>query len=273
MRRVSPRSDIFLICAFAASLFATQARAGGWPAAPGTGEIITSFTWLSADERYEADGSKRPTSRYTKVEIAPYAEYGLTRNLTLIGEAAYTGEKTDYYGEEHSNMDISRLKAGARLALGSWEETLFSVQPLMTLHLMRTGDDPAATASGDIDAELALVMARNETLSGLDVFSVQEVGYRYRDRNRPDAVRADVTLGIKPWPRIMLLVKSLNTVALKQTSNGESYQSGKLAFSAVYALPDHLAPGWSAEAGVERTIIGRSTVDETVGRFALWYRF
>ncbi|WP_041536020.1 hypothetical protein [Parvibaculum lavamentivorans] len=262
-----------MVCFFAMSLMGGEVCAGGWPLAPGSGEIITSITWLSADERYNADGNKRSTSRYTKLEIAPYAEYGLLENLTLIGEAAYTSEETDYFGYEFSNAGLSRLKAGARIALGTWKETLYSLQPLITLHLMENGNDPAATRSGDVDTEFGIVMARSDMFYGMNIFSVQEVAYRYRDRQRPDEARADVTLGIKPWPDIMFLLKSLNTVALKSTANDELYQSSKLGFSTVHTLPRHFAPGWSAETGIEQTIIGRSTIEETVLRFAIWYSF
>ena len=260
-------------CVVASVLVAADAHAGGWPLAPGSAEIITSATQLRTDQRFDSQGNKRWTSQYTKLEISPYVEYGLGESLTLIGEAAWTRETTDYFGTEFKNEHVSRLKAGARLTLGTWRETLFSLQPLATLNLMETGDDPAATKSGDMDAELALVLARSGTLYGLDVFSVQEVGYNYRDRSRPDEMRADITLGLKPWPGTMFLLKSLNTAAIKPTASGQLYRASKLAVSAVQSLPEWIAPGWSIEAGMEETIAGRSTVDGTTAKFALWYRF
>ncbi|MCF8470837.1 MAG: hypothetical protein K9G30_08630 [Parvibaculum sp.] len=257
----------------ALALIATDARAGGWPLAPGSAEIITSATRLRTDQRFDGEGKKRWTSRYTKLEISPYMEYGLAENLTLVGEAAWTRETTDYFGTTFKNEDVSRLKAGARLALGTWQETLFSLQPLATLHLMEAGDDPAATKSGDMDAELALVLARSGRLLGLDVFSVQEVGYNYRDRSRPDEMRADITLGLKPWPGTMFLLKSLNTAAVKRTASGQLYRASKLEVSVVQSLPEWIAPGWSIEGGMEETIAGRSSVTGTTAKFALWYRF
>lgn len=239
----------------------------------GHGEVIDTLSRLSGGERYESDGRKRWTSRYTKWELSSYAEYGLTGRLTLIGEAAYSREKTNYYSEEPEDWGFSRVKAGARLSLGTWQDTLFSLQPLIALHLTRAPDDPAATKSGDIDTELGLVLARNETLYGLDIFSVQEIAYRYRDRSRPDEVRADVTFGLKPAPGTMLLAKSLNTGALKQTPDGELFRSSKLSLSVVQALPEDWLPGMSVEAGAEQTVFGRSTLDGTTYRIAVWYRF
>lgn len=262
-----------LVCIATSIAFAGDTRAGGWPLPAGTGEIILTGSRLTAGERYDSDGHKRWTSRYTKYEISPYAEYGLLDDLTLIGEAAWKRETTDFFGMKFEDSGFSRVKAGARYAIGTWQETLFSVQPLVTLHLDSAGDDPAATKSGDIDAELGLVLARNETIFGMNLFSVQEVAWRYRDRSRPDQIRADITIGGKPLDGTMLLLKSLNTASVTSTPSGELYRSSNLAFSIVQDLPAHIAPHISIEAGVERTIAGQSTVAGTTWRVALWYRF
>jgi hypothetical protein len=253
--------------------FAEEASSGGWPLAAGTGEIIITGSRLTAGERYDSDGNKRWTSRYTKYEVTPYVEYGLSDDLTLIGEAAWRRETTDFFGTTFEDKGFSRLKAGARYAIGTWQETLFSIQPLVTLHLDDAGDDPAATKSGDIDAELGLVLARNETVFGMKIFSVQEFAWRYRDAGRPDQFRADITFGGKPLPGTMLLLKSLNTASATSTSTGELYRSSKLAISLVHDLPAHIAPGMALEAGMERTIAGRSAIDDTTWRIALWHRF
>ncbi|MFN4355070.1 hypothetical protein [Parvibaculum sp.] len=263
-----------LLAGMAASMtFVAETHAGGWPLPAGKGEIILTGSRLTANERYESNGKKRWTSRYTKYEISSYAEYGLFDNLTLIGEAAWKREKTDFFGITFEDDGFSRVKAGARYAIGTWQETLFSVQTLATLHLDDAGDDPAATKSGDIDAELGLVLARNETLFGMNIFSVQEVAWRYRDRGRPDQIRADITLGGKPFDGTILLLKSLNTASVASTQSGELYRSSKLAISIVQNLPEHLAPGVALEAGMERTIAGQGTVADTTWRLGLWYRF
>lgn len=262
-----------LACIAVGIAFAGETRAGGWPLPAGTGEIILTGSRLTAGERYESDGTKRWTSRYTKYEISPYAEYGLLDDLTLIGEAALKRETTDFFGMNFEDSGFSRVKAGARYAIGTWQGTLFSVQPLVTLHLDSAGDDPAATKSGDIDAELGIILARSETLFGVNLFSVQEAAWRYRDRSRPDQVRADITIGGKPLDGTMLLLKSLNTASVTATPSGERYRSSKLAFSIVQNLPAHIAPHMAVEAGVERTIAGQGTVADTTWRLALWYRF
>ncbi|PKQ02850.1 MAG: hypothetical protein CVT73_17110, partial [Alphaproteobacteria bacterium HGW-Alphaproteobacteria-12] len=208
-----------------------------------------------------------------KLEVSPYAEYGVTNWLTLIGEAAWSRQKTEFFGTEHADEDFTRLKAGGRISLGDWQKTRFSFQPIATLNLATTSDDPSATRSGDIDLELGLVLARSDTVWNMEMFSVQEIAWNYRDRGRPAEARADVTLGVKPWGGAMLLVKSLNTTALGSTAGGDSYRANKLAVSFVHALPEKVAPGVSLEAGMDRTIAGQNTIHGTTWRLGLWYRF
>ncbi|MEQ9153274.1 MAG: hypothetical protein RLO06_17490 [Parvibaculum sp.] len=259
--------------ALAVALCAGETRAGGWPLPPGETEIILSISRLSADERYDSSGNRVWKSNYRKLEIAPYIEHGITSGLTLVGELAYMRESTNFFGREIENDAFSRLKLGGRQVLGEWNGTLFSFQPVVTFHFEGEADDPAATESGDIDAEFGLVLARNEEVAGFAVFSVQEVAWRYRDNGRPDEVRADITLGTRPWEGGMLLLKSLNEGALETTAAGDLYRSSKLGFSIVQELPQADAPGWSAEIGIERTVFGRSTIDEATLRIALWRRF
>ena len=256
-----------------AALCAAQARAGGWPLAPGETEAILSISRLSVHERYNSSGKRRWTSHYRKLEISPYIEHGLSDSLTLVGELAYMEESTNFFGREFEDSGLSRIKLGARQVLGEWNDTLFSVQPLLTFHLLGSADDPAATESGDIDADFGIVLARSEEIFGLPFFSVQEIAYRFRDNGRPDEVRTDITLGMKPRPGTMLLLKSLNEGALKMTSRGDLYRSSKIGFSVVQELPQADAPGWSMELGMEQTVFGRSTVDGTTVRLALWRRF
>ena len=267
------RACAALSAALVAAFCAGEARSGGWPLPKGETEVILSISRLSADERYDSSGDRRWKSNYRKLEISPYAEYGLGDELTLIGEFAYMRESTNFFGRKIGNDAFSRLKLGARQVLGEWNGTLFSVQPVVVFHFEGEAADPAATGSGDIDGDIALVLARNEKIAGLTVFSVQEVAWRYRNDGRPDEVRADIVIGTKPWDGGMLLLKSLNEGALDMTAQGDLYRSSKLGFSIVQELPRADAPGWSAEIGIEQTVFGRSTIDGSTLRIALWRRF
>lgn len=277
MRQFIWRGTIVLFCAFILSFQLNNVRAGGWPLAPGTGELITTVTRMRANERTEdkvdlTTGKVSPY-RYRKTEISSYLELGLFDSLTAIGELAHTKERSELIVGTFENNGISRLKAGFRYSIGTWEDILFSVQPLVTLHLEDINENPVAIHNGDMDAELAFVLARSDEIFGLDTFSVQEVGWSFRDSGRPDEFRADVTFGVKPRPGTMFLLKSLNAAAIEALPNEKVYRANKLAFSVVQALPKKIMPGASIETGVERLIDGEGTIEETAYRIGLWYRF
>lgn len=158
---------------------AGDAGAGGWPLAPGTGELIVPVTRSTADERYDGAGNKQWKPRYTKLEVAPYGEYGLTGSLTLVGEFAWTSDETDFFGTKFRERGLTRVKAGGRLAIGTWKDIQFSLQPLATIHMARDGNDPAATGNGDLDLEMALVVAQGDKLL---------VSMRFRCRNLATAI-------------------------------------------------------------------------------------
>ncbi|MFN4230965.1 hypothetical protein [Parvibaculum sp.] len=277
MRRFFSRGTKILSCALILIFCSDVALAGGWPRAPGSGELITTVSRMRSNARTEdkidTSTGKISPFRYRKTEITSYLELGLIDDLTAIGELAHTKERSELVVGTFENSGISRIKAGFRYAIGTWEETLFSIQPLVTLHLEDISENPVMIHSGDVDAEIALVLARSDSFMGVEVFSVQEIGWSWRNSDRPDEVRADITLGAKPRPGTMFLLKSLNGAALDSLPNEKHYRSNKLAFSLVQDLPQNILPGTAFEAGVERFIDGQGTIDDTTFRVGLWYRF
>ncbi len=250
-------------------MVASDATAGGWPQAQGHWQVIVPITSTQANARYGISGNKQSASSYKKWEVAPYVEFGLSKNLTLINEMAWTRDDTNYRGDHFTSEGMSRLKLGARLCLGDWQETTFSLQPLATIHGTTSGDNPSSPHSGDVDGEMAIVMARSAPVLGIEAFSVQEVGYTKSTGNAPDLVRADVTLGLKPYQDTMLLIKSMNTTALSVNASGGLYQSTKLGLSLVQNIAGNIA----LEAGYETVITGRETLNEKTWRVGLWLQF
>lgn len=245
------------------------AIAGGWPLEPGTAKIIIPVTSTSAQSRYDAGGNKISASPYRKLEIAPYIEYGLSKSLTLIGEAAWTRDKTNYFGTSFRNEGFTRMKFGGRYYIGTWQDTLFSIQPLLTVHGEAAGDNPNAPQMGDLESDIALTLAQSDTLLGMDIFSVQELAWQYHQRGAWHMARADLTFGFKPRETTMLLIKSLNTTSISKSRSGGYYQSTRLGLSLVQTMTSRLA----FEIGYEKTLSGNEALDEKTWRAGLWLNF
>ncbi|MBI1262848.1 MAG: hypothetical protein GC184_14100 [Rhizobiales bacterium] len=246
-----------------------DAIAGGWPLAPGATQIIIPVTSTTAKSRYDAGGNKIRASPYRKWEIAPYVEYGLTKSLTLVGEAAWTSDKTNYFGTSFRNEGFTRAKLGARYFIGKWQETLFSLQPVLTIHGQAAGDNPNVPQMGDLESDIALILGQADTLLGMDIFSVQELAWQYHQRGARHMARADLTFGLKPYDGTMLLIKSLNTTSLSESPSGGHYQSTKLGLSFVQTMTPRLA----FEFGYEKTLSGSETLNEKIWRIGLWVNF
>ncbi|MCE9649513.1 MAG: hypothetical protein K8R18_07810 [Parvibaculum sp.] len=250
---------------------ATPAFAGAWPQAPGALQIIVPFTSTRATEAYDSDGKSQRRNRYTKEELAPYIEYGLTGGVTLVGNVALTHERSSWIGKTIADRSVSRIEAGARFALGTWQETFFSIQPLLAWHGAESPSDPFASRRGDIDGEIDLTMGQNFKWLGMDGFTDNMIGIRIRPANRPSELKANLTIGVRPFERTMLMLKSESYVAFSRGGGPTpaNLQSNKLGLSFVRELDKTV----SMELNGMASISGRNTIKERSLGFALWYRF
>lgn len=236
---------------------------------PGTSQIIIRATQSSADTQFGHDGKRRDILPYRKREIAAYGEYGLFKDLTLIGELAWKRDRKDWHaGARFIHQGFSRTKFGIRYALGEWQDTEFSLQPVATIHMMKSSDDPSMPAPGDTDIEAGGTLASSDTLLGMDIFSVQEIGYSFAGGGRPDKLRADITLGLKPSRDVTLLIESRNSANLGDLRR-QGTQESKLYVSLVYDV----TKDWSLEIGALQTVFGRNALEERGITLGVWHRF
>jgi hypothetical protein len=246
------------------------AYAGAWPQPEGGGQVIATYTSTRADEAFGPDGKLHHRSPYTKEELSSYAEYGWTKTVTLVSELAYTKDDTNFYGEHHRSQGLSRLELGGRYAIGTWQDILFSIQSLAVLHGTSSGDDPATSRRGDVDEEIDITLGRSFAFFGIDGFNDTLIGYRYRAAGRADEVKTNITIGLRPFPRTLLLVKSENFTTIhgsRQTQTDVTRH--KLGLSIVRELGGSI----SLELGGMQTISGRNSIRERSLSLALWYGF
>lgn len=258
-----------LVAAMAAG---APAEAGAWPMAAGDALLILPFSTTRADDAYDSVGKVVRHSEYRKAEIAPYLEYGLTGNLTLVSSLALTRDSTNYFGVKFTQQSISRVELGARVDLGEWQETRFALQGLAVRHGATAGDDPFSSRRGDIDGEMGLFMGRNFTLFGMEGFTDTYGAYRYRPAGRPGEARLNVTIGVKPLAETMLMVKSESFASIGKVGIENAVQrvaASKVGLSVVQQVYKDV----SLELGAMRTVAGQNSLRETTLTLGLWYRF
>lgn len=252
-------------------LWPGMADAGAWPQPVGHVQVIIPFVVTRANEAYDAHSKVVDRNAYRKNELTPYFEYGLSKNLTLIGQLSLIHEKSSWLGSTISNRSLSDIQLGARYGLGSWQDTFFSLQPSLILHGDMSQSDPSASQRGDVDGEFAVTLGRHFKWLGFDGFSDNLIGIRVKPGNRPSEFRANLTLGVNLNTRTMVMLKSEGTSTFSKGAGAAASQSqsNKLGLSFVRRL-DKLV---SLEVGVASSLTGRNTIKEHSLRAALWYDF
>lgn len=255
----------FALLGSLALLLPATALAGAWTAKRGEGQVIVSGLYSEAFDAFDEGGNPYAIPLFRKVEIGGYAEYGLTDWLTAImrtdlkSEAAGTPLALD-----EARFGLSGLGARARL----WEGGSAVVSAELSGRLP-TGHS-GGRWEGDPDAEidLRLLAGYGFTLGSWSGFVDLQGAYRIRPGAPNDEVRADLTLGLRPRPRLLWMAQSFNTIA----AGGGAFAGAtehKAQVSLVYDLTKHL----SVQFGGIATVAGRNALSERGVISAVWYRF
>lgn len=115
-----------------------------------------------------------------------------------------------------------------------------------------------------------LLAGKGFTIGRWPGFAEIQGGYRFGLDGRSDAFRADLTLGIRPQARWLLLAQSFNTLAVdRPDATFAEPTEHKLQLSAVYDVNRHL----SLQVGGFATLAGRDALRERALVTAVWLRF
>lgn len=241
---------------------------GAWTQPKGEGLAILTFGHYEAEETFDRTGERHEMARFAKQELRAYMVYGLTDRLTLGVEPTLRRVRTAY-APPKSGWAEGDLFARYRL----WQagEAVLSAQGLVKI----PSSDERLTEPGretrDIDAEGRVLFGSNLALLGLPAFGVAEVAYRRRFGAAADEMRADFTLGLRPWHRWMLLAQSFNIVSMRNpdTPDAPDFDQYKAQGSVVYEL----TPRIGLQIGAFTEYAGRNVGAGRSAFLALWLRF
>lgn len=179
-------------------LFPSLCFAGAWLQPEGKGLAIVQLTRFGSSEFYDANGELNDQLFFSKWELQPYVEYGLSKKLT-VGGTAYLQQVEQ---GQPNNTGIADPEFFLRTRLWHNEHHTVSIQPTIKLPSVFLDGGTPRGGSRSIDAELNLLYGTNyEVLSKRDYLDVR-IGYRTRSRGLSDQLRADAALGMfvsKNW--------------------------------------------------------------------------
>lgn len=247
----------------------TVAFAGAWTLDAGTGQATVTGTFSRADQSFDGNGNVLRTPRYDKFELQGWVEYGVTDRLTAI--VAPQLQHVDVAPPfEASRTGLGYTEFGGRYLLFGGTSWVFSTQT--TLRVPGTTDKTNVAAIGYTDPEIDVraLFGYSFQVGGWPAFFDLQLAQRFRTGDPPDEFRADVTLGLRPAARWLILMQSFNVIS---EGAGEgffpSYNYHKLQLSLVYELTQH----WAVQLGGYSTIAGRNALQENALVLGAWYKF
>ena len=197
-------------------------------------------------------------------------EYGLTDRLTAILIRACSTSTS--LRRQVPNVPVSTTPSSARAT--HFSKTRIGWCPARPrLRIPGTTDtaNPAAIGYTDFEADFRALLGHNFEVADRPAFFDFELAERWRTDGYPSEFRFEGTLGVKVYPRWMLLAQSFNVVSEGPGISifGGSYEYYKFELSAVYTLADN----WWLQFGGVSTYAGRNALQENGVVLGVWHQF
>lgn len=251
MRKAVMRLYSGLCCAILVSVAAGQAYGGAWTQEEGSGQLIATGLYYTADRLWNNRGKKQPQPTYRKYEFNPYLEYGLADGITIganlsLQRAQQEGTSTS---ASQSNWGLGDSEFFVRKRL--WQRDSFIVSSESMVKLPSPGashNDSPAIGGDHPDIGTGLSAGYGFAAGGLNHFANLDTQYRYRFGRQKDQVRLAATLGIHTTERWMLMPQVFATYRVSDPrattftqSSADDYNQLRLQLSAVYKLRDDVS--------------------------------
>ena len=260
---------VFLVCVSSLTLCISGVRAGAFLQPDDDWQIITTSRFTGSTRAFDAKGKLVPVPSYTKFELGAYIEYGAGDWLTLILQPALARIYSEgpplsqYYG-------LGSIEAGARVQLMRTDDVVISAQAIAHAPGSRSTVNPALVGNTGFEFDVRALVAAPFEIAEMPGFADAQLGYRVRRDSPADEIRFDVSLGIRPWSRLLLLAQSFNILA--STAGGPGFprmRQHKFQLSAVWDF----SRSYSIQGGAFTTLASSNARQEYGMVTGVWYRF
>jgi protein XagA len=266
-----PSRWLAIPCTLALGLmgFTSPALAGAWTLDAGTGALVFSGTAMQSSSVFDSGSKLQPIPRYSKDEAQALIEYGVTDWFTVMFQPSL--QHVDIgapINVQRGGLGYTDIGGRARI----WSDASWVVSAQATFRIPGVFDktNPAAIGYTDPEIELRALTGYSFKAGTLPAFIDMEVAQRYRIGGPPNEFRADVTFGVRPAEKWLLLAQSFNVVSEGAGTWGfGSFAYHKFQLSAVYAL----TPALSLQLGGYSTYWGRNALQENGLVVGAWYKF
>jgi hypothetical protein len=245
------------------------ANAGAWLMPDQHGQVVVTGTASSAVKAFDAGGGLQSTPRYNKSELQVLMEYGVTDWLTAI--AIPSLQHVDIAAPTDARRTgLGNTEFGARTRVLQESNWVLSAQGTVRVPGTFDTNNPAAVGYTGFDVDLRGLFGASFVLGGLPTFVDMQLAQRFRTGGPPNEARIDLSFGIRPEQRWLVLLQQFNVIS--EGAGDAAFPSNnyhKLQLSVIYDL----APQWSVQGGAFTTFAGRNALQENGLLGGLWYRF
>jgi protein XagA len=266
---MTKRAGLRFIIATGLMSYATTAFAGAWTLDEGTGQLIVTTTAMQASTLFSTGYALQPISHYNKDESQALIEYGVTNWFTaMIAPSLQHVDIDPPFSGTRSGLGYTDIGGRARI----WSDASWVMSGQVTFRIPGTYDytNPAAIGYTDPEVELRGLVGYSFKMGTMPSFVDVEVAQRFRIGGPPDEFRTDITLGVHPADKWLLLAQSFNVTSEGAGTWGYgSFGYYKLQLSAVYEVTKSL----SLQLGGYSTYWGRNALQENGLVVGAWYKF
>lgn len=208
---------VAVICAYSGFGF-EDAWGGAWLLPSGYGQVIAYTAFSDSTFAFDAHGNLVAVPAYQKFEVGNYLEYGLTDWMTVIAAPAYDRVRTPPPGQSYNGLGESEI--AARVGLYRTDTAVISFQAgLRTPGASFDSLGPLEVRRA-ASVDLRGMAGRNCIVAGMDGFVEAQGGYRIYAAKQPGEWRIDLTSGLRPMPRLLMLLQSFTSISMALASLG-----------------------------------------------------
>jgi protein XagA len=266
---MTKRAGLRFIIAMGLMSYATTAFAGAWTLEEGTGQLIVTSTAMQASTLFSTGYALQPIPHYNKDESQALIEYGVTNWFTaMIAPSLQHVDIDPPFAGTRSGLGYTDIGGRARI----WSDASWVMSGQVTFRIPGTYDytNPAAIGYTDPEVDLRGLVGYSFKAGTMPSFVDVEVAQRFRIGGPPDEFRTDITFGVHPADKWLLLAQSFNVTSEGAGTWGYgSFGYYKLQLSAVYELTTSL----SLQLGGYTTYWGRNALQENGLVVGAWYKF
>lgn len=253
------------VCLACAPFWAGQASAGSSLLEQGRWHVIHSNSVMTTHMAYDAKGALTPADPYRKIETGLWAEYGLTRDMTLILNPVTRDVVWRREAGTVTGHGLSSLEAGARWRLFDYEGQAVSFQATTRV---AGKSDPVFPLENRPRTELRLGYGTPAIINRKPGFVDGSAAWVKRHEPGVDEVKIDLTYGWWQTRNRLMLLQYFTTIYPGAGFRRNASQH-KVQTSTVYKINEN----WSVQLGSFFTRGGQSTRRERGTVMAVWRRF